>query len=31
MVFENTVKQHVIDPAYSNETFRAKHHYKEEH
>ena len=31
MVFENTVKQHVIDPSYSNEHFRAKAHYKEEH
>ena len=31
MVFDNTVKQHIIDSAYKNEHFRAKNHYKEEH
>lgn len=31
MVFENTVKQRILDPAYENEHFRAKHHYKEGH
>ncbi|TNV76273.1 hypothetical protein FGO68_gene8827 [Halteria grandinella] len=31
MVFENTVKLHVTDPAYQNETWRARHHFKEEH
>lgn len=31
MVFDNTVKYQVPDPAYRNEVWRAKHHYKEEH
>ena len=31
MVFENTVKQHIIDPSYGDEHFRAKHHFKEGH
>lgn len=31
MVYSNTIRQHVIDPAYKNEHFRAKSHYKEAH
>ena len=31
MVYQNTVKYPVPDPAYANENFRAKHHYKEAH
>jgi len=31
MVYENTVKYNVPDPAYKNEIWRAKHGYKEVH
>lgn len=31
MVYENVVKQQISDPAYENEYFRAKYHYKEAH
>jgi hypothetical protein len=31
MVFHNSVHQSISDPSYSNETFRARHGYKEEH
>jgi len=31
MVFENVRKQHITDPSYANEHWRAKHHYKEGH
>ena len=31
MVFHNAIGQPVSDPNYGNETFRARHGYKEEH
>lgn len=31
MLVDNSKKQHVPDPAYSNEFWRARHHFKEEH
>lgn len=31
MVYSDTVKQNIADPAYSNEFWRAKHGFKEEH
>ena len=31
MVYHNTVKYRIPDPRYSDETWRAKHHFKEEH
>ena len=31
MVYANTVKQPISDPAYSNEVFRVREHYKEVH
>ena len=31
MVYHNSFKQKQNDPAYSNDIFRAKHHYKEDH
>jgi hypothetical protein len=31
MVFQNTVKQDIVDPSYQNENFRARHHFKEAH
>jgi len=31
MVYHNAVKQDVVDPAYQNETWRARHHFKEMH
>jgi hypothetical protein len=30
-MFDNTIKQNIPDPAYGNEVWRARHHYKEEH
>ena len=31
MVYHNTVKYPIPDPRYGDETWRAKHHFKEEH
>ena len=31
MVYHNTVKYPVPDPRYADETWRAKHHFKEVH
>ena len=31
MVYHNSVNLAISNPAYSNETFRARHGYKEEH
>lgn len=31
MVYHNTVKYPIPDSRYSDETWRAKHHFKEEH
>ena len=31
MVFHDTVRQNISDPNYENETWRARHHFKEAH
>ena len=31
MVFQNAIAQNITEPNYGNETFRARHGYKEEH
>lgn len=31
MVYQNTIKYHVSDPAYDDETWRHKHGYRETH
>ena len=31
MVYANTIKQDITDPAYGNEMFRVRHGYKEAH